>query len=210
MVVYSHGACFLPPASGEAVSDLLVKPDEPSWSGFLPGSAQPGHPAGRVPCVPWPCCAPHYSQCHTEGVWVGCGEAQQPPGITWSGVSTPRAACLESQGGACFGASPQIPPGRLCWPWQRPQWLGEVKGCSPGRCLGVWALCDALSHHCDKHHACQGPCASSVKPCAPSTMSHVWCIVSHVPRHSWARCAEPSMAQPYQATHTENDASNMC
>lgn len=40
-VVYSHGACFLPPASGEAVSNLLVKPDEPSWSGFLPGSASP-------------------------------------------------------------------------------------------------------------------------------------------------------------------------
>lgn len=59
-VVYSHGACFLPPASGEAVSDLLVKPDEPSRSGFLPGSASPRQ---RVPPrPPAPPCPPPQPQ----------------------------------------------------------------------------------------------------------------------------------------------------
>lgn len=50
-VVYSSRACFLPPASGEAVSNLLVKPDEPSWS-RLPARPGCGASPSRAPPAP--------------------------------------------------------------------------------------------------------------------------------------------------------------
>lgn len=59
-VVYSSRACFLPPASGEAVSNLLVKPDEPSWS-RLP--ARPGCGASPSRAPPAPRHRPAGSQC---------------------------------------------------------------------------------------------------------------------------------------------------
>lgn len=43
------------------------------------------------------------------------------------GVGTPGVgACLEPQGGACLGASPQVPAGRLWWAWQSSRRLGRV------------------------------------------------------------------------------------
>lgn len=154
-VVYSHGTCFLPPASGEAVSDLLVKPDEPSWSGFLPGSASPG--CRRVPpCIPRLCPYPP-----TATSAAPCRDAGMPgtstrfsrrrlPGVAgWRGrehrshawKTVAAAAAL-----AFFQTSAQISTGRLRRARQR---SGR---CSPGvlgRRLGAGVMvgrCQACSH----------------------------------------------------------------
>lgn len=126
-VVYSHGACFLPPASGEAVSDLLVKPDEPSRSGFLPGSASP---RWRVPPRPLALLCPPPQPQRRVPLAAGLAWAplSQPGGSTAAVLGKPGATLV-------FGASAQISTGRLCWARQSPRWLGRMEGlggCCPG------------------------------------------------------------------------------
>lgn len=76
-------------------------------------------------------------------------------------------------------------------------------------CLGDgWVLRDALSSTVT---SATFVTAHALTPCASSLVGHVSCVVSHVPCHLWAWCAEPHTRPrgACRASRTENAAARV-